>query len=136
MKRQAFSMPVLGALALILGSCAMDYGDEALMSDDVGVESAALSEHAYADDGPTTEAAYDCYVSIQCANGTSKACSGSNGSCSASSSSNGRVTCNGVTYQCSSLPPPPPSECDTCPPGYSCHCGIFDGCIRDTYQCP
>lgn len=135
MRSKSLGIFILGVLALVLGSCAVDYGDEALMPDDMGLESAALSEHAeaHADDGPTTEATYDCSVSIQCANGTFKACSGSNGSCSASSASNGRVTCNGVTHQCSTLPP---SECDSCPVGYSCHCGIFEGCIRDTMQCP
>jgi hypothetical protein len=32
-------------------------------------------------------------------------------------------------------PPPGPSVCDSCRPGYSCHCGPLAGCIRNTNQC-
>ncbi|WP_053333222.1 hypothetical protein [Haliangium ochraceum] len=131
MKFKHFALALLGALALSLGGCAIDYDySDDTAAPEVASESSALSS----DDDPSTEGTYDCYVSIQCANGTTKACSGSNGSCSASSSSNGRVTCNGVTQSCGITQPP--SECDSCPFGYSCHCGPFEGCVRDTQHCP
>ncbi|SET97452.1 hypothetical protein [Stigmatella erecta] len=47
-----------------------------------------------------TLAAYDCSVSIQCADGSSRSCNGSSGACSASSSGSGSVTCNGNVTSC------------------------------------
>nr|QLH55560.1 putative lipoprotein [Myxococcus virescens] len=42
----------------------------------------------------------DCSVQIECANGTTRSCSGSGFSCTASAANNGTVTCNGVSSSC------------------------------------
>lgn len=122
-------LAAIAATALAACAVVMDEGDPALIEQ--GYDTA---EQSLSSDDPVTEAAKDCYVSIQCANGTSRACNGTSGSCSASGAGNGSVTCNGVTNACPI--PPPPSECSSCPPGYDCHCGIIEGCIRQDLHCP
>ncbi|MFP2958557.1 hypothetical protein ACLEPN_12090 [Myxococcus sp. 1LA] len=45
----------------------------------------------------------DCYVQIECANGTTKSCNGTGFACSANGANNGTVTCNGVSSSCSPI---------------------------------
>ena len=121
-------LAAIAAIAMTACAVMMDEGDQASFNE------YDTSEQALSGDDPVTEAAKDCSVSIQCANGTYRSCNGTSGSCSASGSGNGSVTCNGSTSACPTTQPP--SECSTCPPGYSCFCGIADGCRREGTYCP
>jgi hypothetical protein len=94
-------------------------------------------------------AAFDCSVSIQCADGSSRSCSGTSGACAASSSGAGSVTCNGVVTSCpvvcscqadgccnnSCLDP----DCGTCTPGAPCttnfQCGLYAVCRLGRCAC-
>ncbi len=79
----------------------------------------------------TTMAAKDCSVSIRCADGTSRSCSGTNGACSASGSGYGSVTCNGGTSSCPSTTLP---QCATTAKCFSnADCGV-DG-VCSNYKC-
>ncbi|MCY1029946.1 hypothetical protein OV207_00620 [Corallococcus sp. BB11-1] len=53
----------------------------------------------------TQEAALarDCTVTIECADGTPRTCSGTAGACAASGAGSGSVTCNGVTTGCAPI---------------------------------
>ncbi|RYZ34627.1 MAG: hypothetical protein EOO71_38410 [Myxococcaceae bacterium] len=55
--------------------------------------------------------ARDCTVTIECADGTPRTCSGTAGACSASGSGSGSVTCNGVTTSCSIIIEEPVCSC-------------------------
>ncbi len=78
-------------------------------------------------------AAKDCSVSIQCADGTSRSCSGTNGACSASGSGNGSVTCNGSSSIC------PSSTLPTCATTVKCYsnadCGVDGVCQNSRCYC-
>lgn len=124
------AMIFLAAIAATAMACTvmMEEGDQALDE-----QSYATAEQSLGNDDPFTEAAKDCSVSIQCANGTSRSCNGTSGNCSASGSGNGSVTCNGVTQSCG--PSQPPNECSSCPAGQDCHCGLFEGCVPSNQIC-
>jgi hypothetical protein len=74
----------------------------------------------------------DCSVSIHCADGTSRSCSGTNGACYASGSGNGSVTCNSSTYTC-------PSSLPTCATTAKCFsnadCGVDGVCQNNRCYC-
>ena len=78
-------------------------------------------------------AAKDCSVSIQCADGTSRSCSGTSGACSASGGGNGSVTCNGSTSAC------PSPTLPTCATTYKCFsnadCGVDGVCQNNRCYC-
>lgn len=89
-------MLVVAMLMALSFSCVYQV-EESWSSED----QALLSEGFESD--PSTEAAKDCSVSIKCADGSTKSCSGTLGQCTASGSGNGSVTCNGVTKTCTTL---------------------------------
>lgn len=132
------SMMFLAAIAAIaLAACTvmMDEGSEASLDQtyEPGEQAVSLSS-----DDPVTEAAKDCSVTIQCADGTSRSCNGTSGSCSASGSGHGSVTCNGSTSSCPSTPPP---NCDengicnlSCGFDPDCFCSIGRSCTTHA-QC-
>jgi hypothetical protein len=120
------------AVALAACTVMMDEGSAATLDQTYETDEQALS---LSSDGPVTEAAKDCSVSIQCANGTTRSCNGTSGSCSASGSGNGSVTCNGTTSSC------PTSTCgsdgvcnESCGFDPDCFCSINRSCTTHA-QC-
>ncbi len=126
------------ALTLALNACAVtEYGDEVAFSADEFAQAEAelvANESLAAEDDISLEATKDCYVRITCSNGTNRSCNGTNGQCSASSAGTGRVTCNGSSTYCPSLPPPPPPTC-----GNFCFsdsdCGLEARCDTVSNRC-
>lgn len=55
----------------------------------------------------------DCYVTVECADGTPRDCSGTAFSCTSGSAHNGHVSCNGVVSACGFVIDPQPT-CTTC----------------------
>lgn len=97
----------LAAAVALTMACNVVYEEPVDMNDPAfaaGLDSqwAGESAQSLAGDDFVIQAAKDCSVSITCANGTTKACSGTLGRCSASGSGNGSVTCNGSTQTCPS----------------------------------
>lgn len=76
----------------------------------------------------------DCTVSVRCADGTTRSCSGTSTGCSASTW-NGleRVTCNGASYSC----PAPAPLCSTegQPCSTNANCGAEAYCHPTTRRC-
>lgn len=98
------SLGLVLSMIFTLAACAMAYDED---YEDVGQDEAALSSlgesemSADKSDGPSTEATGSCTVSVECANGSTKSCSGSNGSCAAAVVGGvPRVTCNGNSWGC------------------------------------
>jgi hypothetical protein len=127
---------ILVAAAALLTACGAMYDESEFRRSEQQI-SAQDSQAS----GPTTMAAKDCSVSIQCGDGSWRSCNGTAGACSANGSGNGSVTCNGSTsscpssssctadgycdYSCTSDP-----DCNFCQSGRTCYsnseCG-FDG---------
>ncbi|AKQ69415.1 putative lipoprotein [Myxococcus hansupus] len=64
----------------------------------------------------------DCYVTVECANGSTRECSGSAFSCTSGPAYNGHVSCDGVVTACGLINDPQPT-CNTCS-------RISDGCCN------
>lgn len=86
-----------------------------------------------AETGHVTALSFNCSVSIQCLDGTSRSCSGTSGACSASGSGTGSVTCNGVTTSCPSSTTP---QCATTVKCFSnADCGVDGVCQNNRCYC-
>jgi hypothetical protein len=52
----------------------------------------------------------------------------------------GHVYCDSststTTVHCSTAPPPEEPTCGPCPAGYSCFCGVYEGCRPHGTYCP
>lgn len=108
------TLPLCFAVVMGLSSCLVDDGYE---EDDIIEEAEFLDEKL--PDGLVHKAAEDCSVSISCAAGGTRSCSGTLGRCSASGVGFGSVSCTGGTTG-GSCPDPDPNP-STCVSGSSCN---------------
>lgn len=113
---------VLVVAAVLLTACGAPSGEGAAQVD----ESSTLATQESALRG-------NCYVRVECADGSTRSCDGSSGACSANGGATESVTCNGVTSYCPAAPPP------VCNHGAGCttnsQCGVDGFCTNKRCVC-
>jgi hypothetical protein len=120
---------ILVVAATLMAACGAMYDENAARQG----ENLPAGEHLKTSESALV--AKDCSVSIQCADGSSRSCSGTSGACAANGGGHGSVTCNSATYYCPASSCVADGFCDSsCGFDPDCYCSSGKSCTTNS-QC-